>query len=166
MNWKDDLKKSHSAFMKIILPEIREYIEGGRIISIEIIQDSYLANDLDRECGIDAWQKIEGKGCRGIASRVQFGEIDYKTFTIRKSRDSGTMTEYQKRKLAIETGKYIYPYWTCHGYIHNDKLLSAGVCRTIDLFNAIEDGYYSIKRTSNATFYVVEYKEIQNVKIF
>ena len=54
--------------------------------------------DFDTRAGIDAWHIIEDDGMmRGMRFRVQEGETDWRTFTVRKSRTSGAKTEFAKR---------------------------------------------------------------------
>lgn len=153
--WKDDLSKSNKAFLEIVWPRIETIVGGGEIKHVEMLQDNALAKDLDIQCGIDVWQTIAGRGCRGIASRVQFGSTDWGTFTIRSRRFSGARTELEKRIEAIETGKFIFPYLTCHAYIDNLQLVNAYVARTKDIFEAIKRNRYKTRQTTNAEFLAV-----------
>jgi len=168
VSWMKDLKKSNTAFLKIIWPKIKYLCGGGDIQPVEIISDNQIARDLDILCGIDIWQTVEGRGCRGIASRVQFGDKSWGTFTIRKSRDSGARTEYEKRVEAIKDGRFIYPYLMCHAYIDTpgENLLEVGLARTIDVFDAIEKELVVVKTTTNASFLAVNFEDVKDVKIF
>jgi len=79
---------------------------------------------------------IEGS-VYGIASRIQYN-INYKTFTIRKDRASGTKTEYEKR-IAGMNSKAIYPHWTMQAYINDDdmSITSIAVCISEVLYNIL-----------------------------
>jgi hypothetical protein len=166
MGWQEDLSKSNAFFMAKVWPEISSLCGGGEIKPVEMMDDS-ISKDLDMHCGIDLWQTVEGSGCRGIASRVQFGDKNWRTFTIRKSRDSGSVTEYQKRKEAIDSeGKFIYPYLTCHAYSTMDgDLIGGGIARTKDVFNAINESTIT-NRTINASFYAVRFDDVECFREF
>ena len=165
-NWEKDLNHSNKLFLNSVWPEIRDMCGGGSIKPVEIIHDNDIAKDLDILCGIDIWQTINGAGARGIASRVQArkNNNNWRTFTIRKSRNGNEETEYKKRKLAIDTGKFIYPYLTCQSYFADDRdLIGCGVARTVDIFNAITDKTPT-RSFDNAVFYYVSYDDISGVK--
>lgn len=170
-NWTKDLSWSSKAFLELVWPVLSQRIPG-ELVPVETNTKDHLAHAFDMLSGIDAWHIVNGTGIKGIASRVQDGE-SWETFTIRKSRNSGTKTEYQKRKEAIETGEWLYPYWTVQSYItdrNNGELLSFALTKTERLINMITqweeagqplDMYrnglpYSvigIRATGNADFY-------------
>lgn len=160
MIWLNDLNKSNKAFVEIVWPNIKNLLHDGEIMPIEIMRDNEVARSLDVLAGIDFWQTIEGHGARGIASRVQFGSIDWGTFTIRKSRDSGARTEFDKRKEAIESDMFVYPHVTVHAYVDGDNLLSAGIAKTKNIFDAISKCDCIIRKTTNAYFYVIEFCDV------
>lgn len=117
--------------------------------------DSELAILFDTQSGIDGWQ-VHQLGLRGIASRIQIG--DYRTFTVRMTRDSGGKTEYEKRLQAITSERgWLYPEITVQAYSANKEngpILSIGVARTNDIMKFIELGLHTMNRTTNATFAV------------
>jgi hypothetical protein len=118
--------------------------------------DSELAKLLDIKAGVDGWQ-IHKDGMRGIASRIQITPSNpYNSFTIRLARDSGTKTEYEKRKIAIETGRWMYPFLTIQAYAKSmsGPILSVGLAKTEDIVSFIKSGYHGTNRTTNATFAV------------
>jgi len=55
-------------------------------------------------------------------------------------------------------------YLTCQSYFDGDKLLGGGIARTVDIFNAIN--LNNKKRTTNATFLIIRFKDIKNIKLF
>ena len=115
---------------------------------------------------------------RGIASRIQArprgdsGAFPYNTFTVRKSRDSGTRTEYVKRREAIADNEgYLYPHFTIQAYVEKwveGPLLSLGIARTSDIIYKIEawqidgcpvrdDIYVRGNKDGQSDFYVLEW---------
>lgn len=163
-DWIKDLTRSNKAFLAVVWPSIKAKCGGGEIKPVEVIRDNEIARDLDVLAGIDIWQTITGIGCRGIASRVQFGSTAWDTFTIRYSRESGAKTEYQKRLEAINSSRgIIYPYLMCHAYISmDDQLLSCGLARTVDIFDAIPHDAIRTKTTSNASFIPVSFSSVKD----
>lgn len=174
-DWEKDLKWSARAFSDLVWPLLNEIMPGD-LVHVEAITHSDFARDLDAYAGIDAWHIVGGTGIRGIASRVQVCQPPlrpYNTFTIRRSRESGTKTEYEKRKEAIESDKgWLYPHLTVQSYVTQRKdgqLLSFGVARTRDVITDIAhwiehgepqgDSHVYIRRTYNASFYVVTWTD-------
>ncbi len=170
--WKKDLNWSAKVFSEMTWPVLNKVIPG-KLVHVELVSDHGFAKELDCLAGIDAWHIVENSGVRGIASRVQRTAHYYtpfNTFTIRKSRDSGTKTEYQKRKDQIESSEgFLYPHLTVQTYIstkENTYLRSIGVAKTKDIINKItkwiESGQPTgkdvyVRRTQNASFFVVEW---------
>lgn len=139
-DWRDDLEKSRNIFEKVVWPKIAPLCGGGDLIHLEG-SDHQTDRDLDIFAGIDGYQRHIDKGLRGIASRVQPIwplRRPWNTFTIRYARDSGTLTEYEKRLTAIEsTGNgWLYAHLTVQAYIRTGTaaLLSVAVVKTCDLF--------------------------------
>jgi len=162
-NWKDDLKWSSKAFQNLVWPHLKNFL-NGRLIFVEQITKSDFARDLDSISGIDAWHIIDDTGIRGIASRVQVcppPQKPFNTFTIRKSRDSGVETEYQKRLRCFNSKEgWLYPVLTVQAYItqkENPSLLSFAIAYTKDIFNKIKRGDYFVKKTYNAEFYCIKW---------
>jgi hypothetical protein len=144
-NWIKDLSDSVFDFQRLVKPKIAELnFMRGEIISIEIVTDvkfKYLANKFDQLSGIDAWQIVEPEGIKGIASRIQWGLKPWNTFTIRYQRCTGRETEYNKRKKAMDSGDWLYPFYTIQAYIETrriGKLISLAIAKTKDIFAMIE----------------------------
>lgn len=167
MSWQSDLSKSNILFLNKVWNVISDSCGGGKIKPVEIMTDNDIAVDLDLLCGIDLWQTTT-MGARGIASRVQFNcTKSWDTFTIRYKRDSGVKTEFEKRQIAISTGKYIYPYLTVQSYFDSsENLISCGVAQTKSIFEAIPGENKTIRKTGNASFIVVPFLNVKGVKIF
>lgn len=167
-NWAKDLKDSNFDFLRIVWPQIKTYCGEGEIIPVEIIKDNIIAKQLDVLAGIDIWQVVTDSGVRGIASRVQWGPTDWGTFTVRLNRFSGAETEFKKRSAAINSNEWIYPYFTCQAYVSQKRvgyLISCAVAKTVDIFNAIDNGYGGIRQTDNASFIYVHWDKVKNVFI-
>jgi hypothetical protein len=84
------------------MPEVRHWCRSGRLELVESPMAEGLLRDFDTLAGIDAWH-IEDDGIvRGIASRVQVGDNDWRTFTVRSRRANGEKTEFEKRMKAYK----------------------------------------------------------------
>jgi hypothetical protein len=132
--WMSDLLSSASLFERLVKPALAK--GDHHIYSVEAHTDSGLCKALDQMAGIDAWMSNR-KGMRGIASRIQTvqdGREPFRSFTIRRARESGAATEYEKRKFAIENN-YVYPYFTLQAYVDESetRLLALGICKTHEL---------------------------------
>lgn len=167
----EDMSRSAKAFHKIVYPKIRSWLGEGELVSVEAVTESDIADKLDQYAGIDNWYIVTEKGVRGLGSRVQWTTPNrkYDSFTVRKERQSGTRTEYEKRKEAIEKG-FIYPYWTCQAFIHKERedLMSVALCKTLDLINYIKNGelgrdYFinKVQKHGKAKFFVVYWDTFQ-----
>ena len=163
-DWVKDLNESNRAFLNLVWPVIASQCGGGKIKPVEVWRGNALANDLDVLCGIDIWQTITGEGARGIASRVQFGPVNYQTFTIRLYRDTGAKTEYEKRLFAIESnGRFIYPYLTCQAYVTcKGVLLGVGVAKTVDIFDVIKQEKVLHRRSPNSGFMAIKWSDVKD----
>lgn len=157
MNWSKKL------FDEQVWPKCSVLCGGGELMQMEGRPDCELAKLLDMQAGIDGWQ-IHSKGMRGIASRIQAAEsaINPKTgspwnsFTIRLRRDSGAKTEYEKRKLAVDSKLWLYPILTIQAYAEtrDGPILSWGIAKTSDIIGFIDRGKHFTNRTTNAVFAV------------
>lgn len=163
----DDMHKA-MAYVETAKPVIRKLLKGGELLAVEG-SDNDVCLMLDTTCGTDYFQVYKERGLVwGIASRMQ--EIDttrfrkpFNSFTVRKARESGVKTEYEKRQLAIKSGG-LYPYLTMQGYVDKQtgELMSLGIARTTDIMDYVERGYANndIKHTGSnqrgqAEFYTV-----------
>ncbi len=154
-----DMKWSSTLFINQVWPIAKKYI-GGELMQMEGRPDMELATMLDMKAGIDGWN-IHTNGLRGIASRIQAG-ADWRTFTIRESRDSGAETEFEKRKRAIESNEWLYPAITIQAYAQTQTgpILSIGITHTTTIIKYIKDGCSYIRPTCNARFYVCEWDKM------
>jgi hypothetical protein len=160
-----DMKWSAKLFCEQVWPLIQQHLDGGELLKMEGRPDIQLANQLDMKAGIDGWH-IHGEGMRGIASRVQETDDPWNTFTVRMSRDSGAITEFEKRKLAIQDCDrgWIFPAITVQAYVATKEgpILSCGIARTSDIIAFVTNDLHYIKSTSNAQFAVCSWKKMQS----
>lgn len=144
MSWRNDLDRSNKLFMGCVWPALASYCGGGKVQSVETLDDRKIARDLDCLGGIDFWQTLPDGGLRGIASRMQWppGGLDHlgrpwNTFTVRTERESGAQTEYRKRLNAI-ANRCVYPEITVHAYVSaNDTLLTCAAIHTQYLYDFV-----------------------------
>jgi len=165
-DWQTQLKKSSIAFDTHFKEAVKKVFKGDFEI-VEGVTKYEMAKTLDQLAGIDLWYFNTNLGVRGVSNRIQFGEYSYKTFTIRKSRESGIRTEYDKRKFAIEND-YLYPVLTLQGYINSkNEVLGFAVAKTTDIIWMIDNGYFFERKTGinqigQALFYCVNWDDMKN----
>lgn len=163
---QNDMNRSISLFYGEVWPLCQMHCGGGDVLQMEGRPDSELRTLFDMKAGIDAWQ-LHDDGMRGIASRIQVikpGYRPYDSFTIRMNRDSGAMTEYEKRCIAISSGRWLYPHLSIQAYAAawTGPLLSIGISRTADIIDFIKRGFHYLKRTSNAEFAVCKWDKMRS----
>lgn len=135
------MRNSCKDFIEIVWPQLSPKIGGGVIIPAESIEEEF-ASLLDTISGIDAFQVLDNKsGIRGIASRVQWNNTPWNTFTIRAKTRFGYNCELSKKYHLIKSGEFIYPFYTVQAYINklHGNLLSAAAIKTFDLYKSIDE---------------------------
>lgn len=164
-DWKAQLSWSSEVFDRLVRPEASRLL-GGQFEIVEAVTATGVAKTLDVLSGVDLWLVRDGQGVRAVASRVQKTFKSWRTFTIRKARDSGAATEYEKRKHAFEH-EYLYPHLTLQAYVNQqaDQLLGFAAMRTRSLWAMIEAGQCTVNRTGanqngQASFYVVRWDDV------
>lgn len=133
-------------FVKLAQPIMKRILKGGEIMAVEG-QDNEICEMLDRTCGTDYFHVYENSGLVwGVASRIQEYDPEknkrpFNSFTVRKARDSGTKTEYEKRKTAIEHGG-VYPFLTMQAYINvkTNEIETLAIVKTTDLMDFVDKG--------------------------
>ena len=129
-------------------------------------RDNEVCQVLDMSCGVD-YLLVSG-GCDmiyGAASRVQYGK-NYRTFTVRKSRESGAITEYEKKALAIRN-RAICPKYSIHAYVSDEEVLGLAITKTEDLIDFIGRDLADVRQTNTdkigqAEFYVCHWDKMKN----
>lgn len=133
---KRDLDLSMSQFDELIRPVLPQLFGSCEFIRTEGSPEE-IAKILDQNIGIDGLIK-KGSVYYGLGSRIQSGSGVWNTFTIRKSRVSGHITELEKLRRAIKNDA-MRPHFTMHAYVTNNELKSIGVVRTRDLVEYIDN---------------------------
>lgn len=133
------IQNSSADFVRLVWPRIGSPF--GKIIPVESVSHNTFAKELDARSGIDNWLVGTDGNMRGLASRVQWTDHGYGTFTIRVRTAYGNETEYHKRKREIATDGAITPHYACHAYVSLDgtRLVSAAIARMRDVIAAIDD---------------------------
>lgn len=160
-----DMRQSME-FVRIAQPILKKILNGGEIMAVES-QDNEICEMLDRTCGTDYFHVYKNLGLVwGVASRIQKYNPDRKerpfnSFTVRKARDSGAATEYEKRKTAIERGG-VYPFLTMQAYINvkTNEIETLAIVKTQDLMDFVDKGLAVERHTGaeqygQAAFFVV-----------
>lgn len=131
--------QSSRDFLNIVWPQLGKRF--GEIIPVESVTANTFAKELDARSGIDNWLIGRDGHMRGLASRVQWHDRGYGTFTIRVRTRYGNETEYHKRKREIATDGAITPFYVCQAYVSTDRtrLVSAAIGRMRDVIEAIDD---------------------------
>lgn len=149
-------------------PIIEKLMNGGELLAVEG-NDNGVCRVLDVTCGTDYIHVYREYGIvYGVASRFQNFDPDrarrpYNTFTVRKARESGARTEYEKRKTAIERGG-MYPFLTMQAYVNtkDKEVESLAICKTTDLMEYVDGGYADenwtrYDKVGQAAFYIVDW---------
>ena len=159
-----DMNESRNYVMEKIKPIVEKILPGWNLIQVEG-NTNEVCKFLDISCGIDYLLRNDNNGFTyGVASRVQYG-VNYRTVTVRKERESGVLTEFQKRNQAISIGA-IYPQYSMQAYIVDENVSGLAIVKTIDLMNFIEKGFAETRRTNmdkigQAEFYTCEWDKIK-----
>lgn len=141
---KKDARDSSSSFVNVVWPILESECPvflGHKLVENETVRTP-VSQTLDMAAGIDWFTQDPGGGLVSISSRIQW-ECNWRSFTIRESRESGAVTELAKRREAIRKST-LCPDWWVHAYIFgreetNPELGSVGVIRTEDLFKWVRD---------------------------
>ncbi|NHZ84874.1 MAG: hypothetical protein GWP19_03225 [Planctomycetia bacterium] len=164
-NFETQLKRSSITFDTYFKNAVLEIFKGEFEI-VEGITESKMAQNLDQLAGIDLWFLNTNRGIRGVANRIQFQEKNWRTFTVRKSRESGVKTEYEKRKYAIEHD-WLYPDITLQGYINKkNEVLGFAIAKTKDIIYMIDNGLCHENKTGKdqigqAEFYIIDWDKMK-----
>lgn len=162
---RGDMTDSAYDFGRVVWPAIAEPIGGGRCLSIEheSMRGNVLAQPLDGLASLDCLhiQETEHR-MRGMATRIQWCDKSWDSFTVRHERSTGAIGEYEKLAHVLTSpGFYLYPALWIHAYLSEPRrqghLLAVGVCYTRNLWQFISGGFaYERQNPADGnTFYVV-----------
>lgn len=134
------IRKSSEDFLRLVWPAIGERF--GTPVPVETVTDNAFARELDTRAGIDVWLISVDSHMRGLASRVQWHDRGYATFTVRVRSRFGNPTEIHKRSAEIATNGAVRPHYFCQAYVSTDRqrLVSAGLARMTDVVAAVHLG--------------------------
>lgn len=162
------LSASAADFRRLVWPRIAPWLGGGNLVPVETVTDSRFAAQTDMLAGVDAWHVDSSRGMRGIASRVQWCESPWNTFTVRMWRSSGKPTEIDKRRFALNDarGGWLFPIFTVQAYVWpktDGQLLSVAMMFTHDLVRLVDCdfGYEKATSSGDAGFRVVTWHEVE-----
>jgi len=157
-------QQSQNDFLRHLQKPLEQLLEG-RIVSTE--GNGEIGQLLDTQAGIDAILAHPKYGLLGMGVRIQYGR-DYRTFTIRKHRETQAKTEYAKHAAALLEGGMTTKF-NIQAYLDEKTglLLNAAIALTCDIYGCINKGLCDIRATGNdqigrAAFYVVEWDTLRN----
>lgn len=165
-NWRDDLRDSTADFTNIVWPAIKDSIGGGMIVPTEGTPVQ-MFNAVDMLSGIDILQRLPSGAQRALASRVQWGDRAWRTFTIRSIRTSNAETELEKRLRTFLDESGLLPTKTIQAYLteRGGRLICAGVVDTKPLLKFVVQHLEQLVRqarlTENAMFIWVPWDELR-----
>lgn len=140
-DWQESMRKS-AAVVQQAQPIFQKMFNDRdlRIMQVEKKEDE-VCQHLDATCGID-YLTIRSSGLtHGVSWRCQWVDSGkaYNSFTVRKTRESGAPTEYEKRKNAIER-KAVYPYYAAQAFVdkNTNEIISLGLSTTEEILRYIE----------------------------
>lgn len=124
----NDLFDAERAFIGVAWPAIAPLIGGGAF--------EPASASLDKIAGIDGWQRTR-RWMRAIAHRLQWGDTDWRTFTIRYTRPTGATTEWEKLRAAAADPSRAKPDLVIHAYLSGPRraptLMSVGATKAKSL---------------------------------
>lgn len=163
--WLEDLKKSAN-IIKSATPILQEIFEDPYLTIMQVEgKDEEVCQVLDKTCGIDYLALTHNGQSFGVAWRCQWVEEnkEYNTFTMRKSRDTGASTEYEKRLKAIQD-KAVYPHYVVQTFADKttNEILSLALTTTESLLDYIAKEKPTVKhtgkaQTGQASFFVIDW---------
>lgn len=163
--FKQSMTKTMSDFNEKVLPVLNKNYPSMKFVEVEGKADNEITKDFDVYAGIDVYGvRLAVSDMIGIASRIQRSKKAWRTFTVRKERKSGSLTEYAKRKYAISKGS-LYPMLTMQAYIEENDNVVIGIVRTKDLIEYIDKCEPKIRTTGSdkigqASFFVCPWDDI------
>lgn len=164
MGFENDAAISLRLFEKFSVHAMKKYFGGAQIVPIEGREDD-APKLLDRLAGIDGLIVNVNGTIDFYSSRVQIGK-NYESFSLRRSRATGTKTEFVKLKQARRTGGAM-PSITVQTFVDSDeKSATVGIAPTLDVLDYAEHNPDEFLGTANATFFVVPWRELAHVKIY
>ena len=153
-----DAEQSLRAFNKFTRPAVLA-LKVKYILSTER-QDSELATLLDMKAGVDGVLLTDDGQIFNYASRIQFG-VNYGAFSIRRSRPTGTPTEYKKLLRAQKTGAAM-PFVHIQTFVAEDEQSAVvAIALTSNLLQYVDKHQDKWRKTSDGeTFYYIPFEDV------
>ena len=164
MTFIKDSQRSCRAFDKFTAPVLREALNARTILptepTIDGVYSNNLAAELDRRAGIDGMFVDTDGWLLSYASRVQFGQ-NYGTFTIRRSRPTGSATEFEKLLHARQMQAPM-PTYHVQTFVDSDEQgATVAVVETLSLLRYVFKHRDQWRRTdSGETFYFASFADV------
>lgn len=151
-----DAEKSLRGFKEFSVPAIKIALRAKAIVPTER-HENELETTLDRYAGIDGLIVTVDDWTFGYASRVQFGK-NYGAFSIRRSRPSGTPTEYDKLTNPLQ----MKPTYHVQTFIDDENHSAiVAIVPTIELIKYISKHQDQWRTTRDGeTFYFVPFDDV------
>lgn len=160
-----DAKRSLRAFDKFTRPALMTSPKVRTILTTEL-QNNALATALDTKAGVDGLIVTDDGQIFNFASRVQFGK-NHATFSIRRSRPTGTPTEFNKLLRAQKNGAAM-PFVHIQTFVAEDEQSAVvAIAPTRNLISYIANHADQWRKNfSGETFYFAPWQELNGVRIF
>ena len=161
---QQDAAKSLRGFEKFTAPALKAAFDAKKIYSTEQ-HDNALETVLDTMSAVDGLF-IGGDGWTyAFASRLQFA-VNYKTFTIRRTRPSGMKTEFEK--LSASPPLAMKPAFHVQAYITEDETRAVvAIVETWRLIKYVGEHQEQWRATDDGeSFYFAPWRELDGVRVF
>ena len=148
-------------FAKHVAPILRKFCGAVEVHDTESLASDYFKR-LDRENCIDGYFVTSDGNKEYFASRIQ--KANFKTFTVRKSRDTGNTAEYQRLCKLIDDGG-IYPKYFIQTYIESN-CATVAIIKTLKLIEYIRKKNPPVRHTHSdqygqSDFYVCNWTALK-----
>lgn len=161
------IDQSSSDFRRAVWPHFADALGGGELVPVETVTESSFATLLDTLGMTDVWQVIRPQGMRSLATRVQWGGVNYRSWTVRCQLPTGNPTEWHK---LTQYGEWQLPQYVIQAYLdkRGGTLIEAAAIKTRHLQYMLINGWHGKKlpNPSDGTwFYPVWWQEAEDERM-
>lgn len=159
--WDADLSRTQKLIDKV---SYAMFGPNAITMSIEGTKDGLLEY-MDQSYGADWIVQVKGNqkvSTFTVAGRIQWDRPEwpeYRTFTIREARHTGSETELAKRMKAIAGGGLL-PMYTCQCYFDRSEFKRGALVKTEDLYDSLQFGHE--RNSSDNDFLIKKWEDIQS----
>lgn len=158
-----DEHKAQRHFEKFVRPVLSSYFETDNIFSIESRRNEF-ENALDRFHGVDGL--VFTAEAIPFACRIQSDGF-YESFSIRRSRPSGAMTEFEKLRRSIADKSAVKPLLTVQAFVcERNQFAIVALARTKEIVAAIEKNPKWRGTKTGETFFYTPWRDVPNCEVF